>query len=144
VLDELPANATLVVTADHGQVHVGDRWIPLHPLREMFKFCAGEGRFRYLFASKGATAELLEAARDEFGDRAWVFSRDQLLDEGWLGPGSVISSIRRRVGDVILAPFAPVGFVDPDMPNEAKLVGAHGSMTPAEMYVPLLAARGRA
>lgn len=142
--DALPEHATLVVTADHGQVHVGDRWIPLHPLREMFKYCAGEGRFRYLYASKGAASELLEAARDEFGDQAWVFSRDQLLDEGWLGPGSVIASIRRRIGDVILAPFEPVGFVDPDMPNEANLVGTHGSMTAAEMYVPLIAARGRA
>ena len=41
LLDALPGHATLVVTADHGQVHVGDSWIPLHPLREMFKYCAG-------------------------------------------------------------------------------------------------------
>ena len=73
-----------------------------------------------------------------------MFSRDQLLDEGWLGPGPVIASIRRRVGDVILAPREPVAFVDPDLPNEANLVGAHGSLTADEMFVPLLAARGRA
>jgi hypothetical protein len=143
LLEVLPSHATLVVTADHGQVHVGDNWIPLHPLREMYKFCAGEGRFRYLYANKGAANELLEAARDEFGHQAWVFSRDQLLDEGWLGPGSVIASIRRRVGDVILAPREPVAFVDPDLPNEANLVGAHGSLTADEMFVPFLAARGR-
>jgi hypothetical protein len=109
----------------------------------MYKFAAGEGRFRYLYAKKGAGAELLEAACDEFGDQAWVFSRDQLIDEGWLGPGPVIASIRRRIGDVILAPREPVAFVDPEMPNEANLVGAHGSLTADEMYVPLLAARGR-
>jgi hypothetical protein len=143
LLDALPSHATLVVTADHGQVHVGDNWIPLHPLREMIKQCAGEGRFRYLYANKGASAELLEAARDEFGHQAWVFSRDQLLDEGWLGPGPVVASIRRRVGDVILAPREPVAFVDPDLPNEANLIGAHGSLTADEMFVPLLAARGR-
>ncbi len=143
LLDALPSHATLVVTADHGQVHVGDSWIPLHPLREMYKFAAGEGRFRYLYAAKGAGAELLEAARDEFGHQAWVFSRDQLLDEGWLGPGPFINSIRRRIGDVILAPRDDVAFTDPEMPNEAKLIGAHGSLTAAEMYVPLLAARGR-
>ena len=143
LLDVLPSHATLVITADHGQVHVGDRWTSLHPLREMVKFCAGEGRFRYLYANKGAGAELLEAARDEFGHLAWVFSRDQLLDEGWLGPGPVIASIRRRIGDVIVAPRDPVAFVDPDLPNEANLVGAHGSLTADEMYVPLVAARGR-
>ena len=50
----------------------------------------------------------------------------------------MIASIRRRIGDVILAPHAPVAFVDPDLPNEANLVGAHGSLTPDEMLVPLL------
>jgi hypothetical protein len=144
LLDALPEHATLVVTADHGQVHVGDGWLALHPLKDMYRFCAGEGRFRYLYAAKGAAPALAEAARDEFGDQAWVFTRDQLLDEGWLGPGPVIASIRRRVGDVILAPHAPVAFVDPDLPNEANLVGAHGSLTPDEMHVPFLAARGRA
>ena len=72
-----------------------------------------------------------------------MFSRDQLLDEGWLGPAPVIASIRRRVGDVILAPRDPIGFIDPDLPNEANLVGAHGSLTADEMFVPLLAARGK-
>jgi Type I phosphodiesterase / nucleotide pyrophosphatase len=143
LLDELPSHATLVVTADHGQVHVGDNWLQLHPLRDMYRYCAGEGRFRYLYAERGAAPALLEAAEDEFGQQAWVFARDQLLDEGWLGPGPVIASIRRRIGDVILAPRDPVAFVDPDLPNEAKLIGAHGSLTPDEMYVPLLAARGR-
>jgi hypothetical protein len=144
LLDALPAHAALVVTADHGQVHVGDAWIRLDPLAGLFRYCAGEGRFRYLYAERGAGAALLEAAEDAFGDRAWVFSRDQLLDEGWLGPGPVIASIRRRVGDVTLAPRDPVAFVDPDLPNEAKLVGAHGSLTADDMLVPLLAARGRA
>ena len=69
LLDVLPSHATLVVTADHGQVHVGDNWIPLHPLREMFKYCAGEGRFRYLYANKGAAAELLEARATSSGTR---------------------------------------------------------------------------
>ena len=45
---------------------------------------------------------------------------------------------------MILAPRDPVAFVDPDLPNEARLVGAHGSLTADEMLVPLLAARGRA
>lgn len=144
LLDVLPERTALLVTADHGQVHVGDAWISLDPLRDLFRYCAGEGRFRYLFAGRGAGPALLEAATDAFGDRAWVFAREQLVDEGWLGPGPVIASIRRRVGDVILAPRDPVAFVDPDLPNEARLVGAHGSLTADEMLVPLLAARGRA
>lgn len=143
LLDALPERTALVVTADHGQVHVGDRWLSLHPLRELFRTAAGEGRFRYLYAERGAAAELRAGAEAEFGSQAWVFSREELLDAGWLGPGPVTASVRGRVGDVVLAPFAPVAFVDPDLPNEAKLVGAHGSLTADEMLVPLLAARGR-
>jgi hypothetical protein len=37
-----------------------------------------------------------------------------------------------------------VAFVDPTLPQETKLLGMHGSLTPDEMYVPLLAGRGRA
>ena len=37
-----------------------------------------------------------------------------------------------------------VGFIDPTLPYEAQLVSAHGSLTPAEMLVPLVASRGRA
>jgi hypothetical protein len=144
VLDALPEHCALVVTADHGQVQVGDRWISLHPLESLYARAAGEGRFRYLHAERGAATELLAAATEHFGRQAWVLSRDQLLDEGWLGPGTVTASIRRRLGDVVLAPHAPVAFVDPALPNEAKLVGAHGSLTADEMLVPLVAARGRA
>jgi hypothetical protein len=143
ILDVLPERCALLVTADHGQVHVGDRWISLHPLEPLLARGAGEGRFRYLHAERGAAAELLAAATDEYGRQAWVLSREQLLDEQWLGPGTVTASIRRRIGDVVLAPHAPVAFVDPAMPNEARLVGAHGSLTADEMLVPLVAARGR-
>ena len=47
-----------------------------------------------------------------------------------------------RIGDVVLAAREPVAFVDPALPNERKLRSGHGSLTPDEMYVPLLAARG--
>jgi len=72
-----------------------------------------------------------------------VFRREQLLDEGWLGPDPV-PAVYRRVGDVILAARGPFGFVDPTLPYEANLMGAHGSITAAEVEVPLVASRGRA
>ena len=70
-------------------------------------------------------------------------SRDQLFDEGWLGPDP-IGPVRARVGDVVLAAKGPVGFVDPTFPRETGLRSAHGSLTAAEMEVPLLSGRGRA
>lgn len=142
--DVLPEHAVLAVTSDHGQIHVGpEGWRTLAALGDQMERGAGDGRFRYLYAPRGAARALLDAATDHYGDEAWVFSRDQLLDEGWLGPAPTAAT-RRRVGDVVLAARGPVAFVDPALPREAGLVSAHGSLTPTELQVPLLAGRGRA
>jgi hypothetical protein len=87
---------------------------------------------------------LLAAATDSCARYAWCFTRDRLIDEGWLGPKAPAPDVRRRIGDVILAAREPIGFVDPDNPGESNLISGHGSLTPDEMLVPLIAARGRA
>lgn len=141
--DALPPEVALLVTADHGLVDVGDRWIDLAPLGGLIAHASGEGRFRWVGARRGADAELLTAAREHFGAEAWVWSREEVLDGGWLGPEGPTTPHRRRLGDVALIPHRPVGFVDPALPGERRLVGAHGSLTSAEMLVPLLAGSGR-
>jgi len=144
LLEVLPSWASLVVTADHGQVHVGpDGWLSLEPVASLVDACWGDGRFRYLRAVRGGAAELAAAARDEYGGRAWVVTAAELMDDRWLGPepGRMLP---RRLGDVVLAARDPVAFVDPDLPQEAQLIGAHGSVTPDEMLIPLLARSGAA
>lgn len=141
--DALAPEAALLVTADHGEVHVGDAWVDLAALDPLVRGWMGEGRFRWLVALRGATDELVAAATGAFGDVAWVMTREQLIDEGWFGPGGMPPTNRRRLGDVALVPHAPVGFVDPTLPHERRLVGAHGSLTAAEMLVPLVAGPGR-
>ncbi len=144
LLDALPDDAALVVVSDHGQVHVGpEGWRDLDGVAGLFERGSGDGRFRYLHANRGAAGDLLATATGLYGDDAWVFGREQLLDEGWLGPVASPAT-RRRVGDVVLAARSPVAFIDPALPREAGLISAHGSLTSAEMLVPLLAGRGRA
>jgi Type I phosphodiesterase / nucleotide pyrophosphatase len=144
VLASLPGDVAVVVTADHGQVHWGvEGWRELGDLWGYCTTCAGDARFRYLHAIDGAAAELLDAARERFGDVAWVFSREQLIDEGWLGPMPAdAASHAWRIGDVVLAARAPVAFVDPGFTRERQLLAGHGSLTADEMLVPCLAARG--
>ncbi|MBI2169693.1 MAG: alkaline phosphatase family protein [Actinobacteria bacterium] len=145
LVHELPESAALVVTSDHGQVHFGpEGWRSLAGLAGLVEAYGGDGRFRALYAAPGAGEELAVAAREQFDDVAWVFTREQLCDEGWLGPAPPSRAVRRRIGDVVLAAREPVAFVDPTHQREVSMVAGHGSVTPDEMLVPLLAARGRA
>jgi hypothetical protein len=142
LLDILPADTALVVTADHGQVQF-ERWVTMEPVATRVRAYAGDARLRYLYARPGAESELLKAAGDAFGDDAWVFGRDQLVDEGWLGPEPPAGDVLSRIGDVTLAARGNVAFADPTHPHETRLLAGHGSLSAEEMLVPLLAGRGR-
>ena len=138
----LGPDTAVLLTSDHGQVHLEpEDWLELPALDPLVDLRAGDGRFRYLYAKRGRAADLTDAARDAVGEHAWVFTRKQLLEEGWLGEGAT-GTIPGRIGDVVLAARDAVAFVDPAIPNEAKLRSGHGSVTADEMWVPLVAARG--
>ena len=140
LLDVLPADAVLVVTSDHGQVDVGEKVVGLTPeVLDFTSLLSGEGRFRWLHARPGLEHRLIEVARDLYGPLAWVREREEAVAEGWFG-GPLSSDATTRLGDVVLAPFEPVAFLDPADLGEVRLRSRHGSLTSAEMLVPLLAA----
>jgi predicted AlkP superfamily pyrophosphatase or phosphodiesterase len=139
LLEVLPPRAVLVVTADHGQVEVGDHIVhPTAALLSLVALQSGEGRFRWLHARRGADSDLLAAANDEFGDTGWVYPRDQLIADGWFGP-SVPPPIAHRLGDVAVVAREPVSYHDPADSGPFELICRHGSLTSAEVYVPLIA-----
>jgi hypothetical protein len=140
VLEALPTGTTLLVTADHGQVHVGDRLVTPSPeLLAGVVTQSGEGRFRWLHTAKGAAADVAAAAAEEVGHLAWVATRQQMLDEAWFGP-TMAPAIRSRLGDVALVAHAPISFHDPADSGPFELVCRHGSLTSAEVNVPLVGA----
>jgi hypothetical protein len=142
LLDALPADTALVITADHGQVQF-EQWVTMEPVAPLARAYAGDARLRYVYARPGAEGDLLKAAGDAYGEAAWVFGRDQLIDEGWLGPDPPPGDVAARIGDVALAAQGNVAFADPTHPRETRLLAGHGSLSPDEMLVPLLAGRGR-
>jgi hypothetical protein len=140
VLEVLPSGAALVVTADHGQVHVGDRIVvPSSGVQRLVHHSSGEGRFRWLHARPGAAAELAAAAAEAHGDVAWIVTREQTIDEQWFGP-VVSPPVQARLGDVALVARDDVSFHDDADSGPYELVCRHGSLTAAEVYVPLIAA----
>jgi predicted AlkP superfamily pyrophosphatase or phosphodiesterase len=138
ILSVLPPGAVLVVTSDHGQVDVGDHVVS--PAPEVMAHVvgqSGEGRFRWLHARPGHARHLLEAATAHHADTGWVVPVDQVVDERWLGR-SITEAARRSLGDVALVAREPVAYDDPADTGPFHLVSRHGSLTSAEMRVPLL------
>lgn len=141
LLAAVDSDTAVVVTADHGQVHVGANTVSLAPaVAALVHHQSGEGRFRWLHARKGRELDLAGAC-EVHADVAWVVTREQVIDEQWFG-SRVPDHVVRRMGEVALVAREPVSFEDPDEPSAFSLVCRHGSMTPDEVLVPLLAARG--
>lgn len=140
--DALPSSCALVVTADHGMVASPPSGRHhLKGLSGMVSAWGGEGRLRSLYAGPGQSSRLLDACREAYVDVAWVLTREELIEDGWLG-GRPSAAVAGRIGDVVLASRGDAAFIAPDLPREADLLGAHGSLTDTELRVPLLATRG--
>ncbi len=141
----LTPGAALVVTADHGQVEVGAGARPLdRDVLDGVRLLSGEARFRWFHARPGAAGDVEAALRERYAAEAWVRTVDQLDAEGWYG-GPLGPTARGRLGDVALVPWEPVGYLDAGDAGDAgdaRLVCRHGSLTPDEMWVPLLAVAG--
>ncbi len=140
VREVLPPGAVVAVIADHGQVQVGAQIVEPSPdILRLVHHQSGEGRFRWLHARPGAAKELHDASEELYGAVAWVVARDETLDGGWFGP-TVAAPVASRLGDVALVARDDISFHDPADSGPFQLVCRHGSLTPAEVYVPLIAA----
>ena len=139
LLGLLPEGAALAVTADHGQVDVGQRASLVVPeVAGRAPLMSGEARFRWLHSAPGGAADLFDCASAIYGEQAWVATQEQVLETGVLGgiPGP---GVRARLGDVALVPYGAQAYIDPRDTGDARLVCRHGGLSPAEVFVPLLA-----
>lgn len=138
----LPDDIRLVVTADHGMVDVApDRRVIVEDVPGLLSGVtafAGEGRFRQLKVARGRTDEVADRWRELLGERAWVRTRDEAEAEGWFGP--LTPRLADRFGDVVVAMADDGAVLTRTLPGELRLVGMHGSLTAAELEIPLLVA----
>ena len=138
--EALPDDVVLIITGDHGMVDVPPRHqvvVEDEPdLLAGVTALAGEGRFRQLYVDHEDPRRVAARWRGLLGDRAWVRTRDEAVDEGWFGP--VADDLRERYGHVLVALRGDWAVMTRQYPRELTLVGMHGSLTEAEMLVPLL------
>lgn len=141
--DALPADASLVVTSDHGMVDVPveKRWdVAAEPaLAEGVEVVAGDLRGVHLHTVPGGADDVLAAWRAMVGASFWVLPRDEAVESGLYGP-VVADHVRARIGDVVVAARDDSAVVDSRVlpPQMLGLVGLHGSLTEDELVVPLL------
>ena len=132
----VPPGVAVVVTSDHGQVDVGGASIDLSSSTDaLVHRRSGEGRFRWLHAHPGDAGSLFDRASTEFDGSCWVMSRRQVLSSELLG--EVDDAVVDRLGDVAVIPYIDAFVPDPAVPMEHRMRSRHGSLTSAEMLVPL-------
>ncbi len=139
--EALPRDVRLVVVADHGmvdsppehRVDLDDHAV----LRDGVALLGGEARFRHLYCRRGAVDDVVAAWSELLGERAEVMTRETAVRRGWFG--AVDAAVLPRLGDVVVACREDHAVVSTThFPYENQLVGLHGSLTPAEMLIPLL------
>jgi hypothetical protein len=145
IAERLPADAALLVTADHGQVDVPpERRFDLDGdprLRAGVTHVAGEARLRYLHTAPGSRDDVLAAWRGVLGPAAEVVTRDDAIAAGWYG--TVAPATVERLGDVVVACRDDYVVLATAREPETvtRMVAFHGSYTAVEMSVPLLVIR---
>jgi type I phosphodiesterase/nucleotide pyrophosphatase len=146
LVDGLPDDAALLVTADHGMLDVPDAHrfdLDAEPgLADGVRVLAGEPRARYVHAVPGAKTDVLARWREVLGDRAWVAGREEAVATGIFGP--VDGAVADRIGDVVALARGSWAFTSPSLePGPSRLAAYHGSLTATELAIPLLLARGQ-
>lgn len=139
----LPPDALLAVTADHGMVDI-DRSMVVDvadnpALQVGVEVLAGEGRCRFVHVRPGAERDVLAIWHEELGDGFCVLTRNETIAAGLLGP-IVTAAAAARIGDLVVLARDRGAVFDRrvDSSRVVALIGQHGSLTPAEMLVPLL------
>ena len=154
-------DALLLVTADHGMTAVDPRTTVYIDERAEFagyeRFLrrnaqgallvpAGSPRDMFLYIEEGLLDEAQGFFAARLEGRAAVRRVEEMVAEGYFGPGPVAERFIARAGDLVILPYAGEtvwwwGGGD----YEQKFYGNHGGLTRDEMETPLLACElGRA
>jgi Type I phosphodiesterase / nucleotide pyrophosphatase len=138
----LPPQVTVIITADHGMIDIpaNQRIVAEDDpaLMAGLSAIAGEGRFRQLYVDQDRPRRVADRWRARLGELAWIRTRDEAIDEGWFA--ATDDQLRDRWGHVLVALRGDWAIMTRMFPREFTLIGMHGSLTPAEMMVPLIVA----
>jgi len=140
------SGSRIIVTADHGFIDSPpEQTIDLddHPaLRDslLLPLC-GEPRMAYAYIRAGRETQFECYIQERLADRIQLFRSEDIVQQGWLGPGAAHPGLRDRLGDYVLIPRGHAILRDWLKGEERYThVGVHGGLSEAEMIVPLIVA----
>ncbi|HYP69049.1 MAG TPA: alkaline phosphatase family protein [Thiobacillaceae bacterium] len=141
------SGSVVIVTADHGFIDTtAEQTVDLddHPLLRqtlLLPLC-GEPRAAYAYVRSGREPQLENYLREKLGDRVQFVRTEDVLRQGWLGPGEAHPALCDRLGDYVLLPRGNAILRDWLKGEERHThVGVHGGQSEAEMLVPLVVVR---
>jgi len=141
--ESLAPDSVLLVTADHGMVDCPEeRRIVLEDHRSLtggVRRWAGEPRVRHVYTEVGAQDAVADRWRGELADRVDIFTREEIIDAGLMGP--VDPLLAERIGDVVAVAREDWMMASRVDRTVSGLIGQHGSLSADELLIPLLMAR---
>jgi hypothetical protein len=143
ILDRIDEHHLLLVTADHGMVDCPPASrvrVEELPGFDRVVAVAGEPRLRHVYCQADSVESLIASWREHLADRAYVLAREEAVARGLFG--ATDEDYAERIGDIVVLARGDTILVSEVDPLVSSLLGQHGSVTSAEMDIPLLAARG--
>lgn len=136
--------ATLMLTADHGHIHVAEEDIlPVNKFPKLKDALAvpptGTTRSPCLHLRNGATDTLKKYLKRALDGRAMVLSSEEALAAGLWGPGRAREEAPGRVGDLLLLMQGSRALFYPykkGVRPSALVGGMHGGLREEEMLIP--------
>ncbi len=136
----------LIVCADHGQIDTTpEQTLQLEDYPELESSLvlplSGEPRSAYCYLRSGCESRFDEMAAKAFDGLASVYESRTLLEQNWFGLGTPHPRLADRIGDRVLL-MQRQAIIRDSLAQEKPypLIGVHGGLSSAELWVPLITA----
>ncbi len=142
--ESLAGRGRLVITADHGHMHIADsdRYIftDSHPVMEFAKTAPyGEPRSLHFLVKPDAEQSFADRFYDSWGDVFSLYTKQEAEAAGLFGGRSFSLAAQKRFGDFIaVSRDRGILLYDNDRFTPSRNRGEHGGNLPEERVIPLL------
>ncbi|MEQ6290673.1 alkaline phosphatase family protein [Vogesella sp. GCM10023246] len=150
LIEQLPGNTRLLITADHGQLDIPpEKLLFLNDYPELASMLArplsGEPRVAFCQVRPECRDSFPAAVTAALGHSLWVLKAADVLAAEWFGPPPYHPQLVARLGDFVLLMKDDWGLLQMvDDKERPRLIGNHGGMSAAEMQIPLIVCGGMA